>query len=545
MEEQAVAQILELIRTLQEACLELYNSAETGQEALFRRLCGDVDAGLTCILNLIDGVETEGNQKLSLICQSAQDSFARMRSHYPERTERCLQKIEFECLPLLQEAYASYYFYQYLTDHPEHLAAYEESERALLYGNSYIDQAVETGQYRYEVSLVVTAYNKLEYTKHCVESLLANIPEGLRYELILVNHGSSDGTKEYFEKIAPHKQLDIAVNGGGVTALGRIVEGEYVIWISNDIIVTPHAIENLLACMRSDPGILWAVPATSNVSNLQAIPAQYSTEGELMEFVRRNNRQDPFRWEQRTRLCNPMDIRRSSMWYATSGLGIYSRSIHPLFPGRRTSFPDDRTALLIRRNGYKMMLVKDAYCHHFGSVTWRPLIQQQGGQAYYLEGRQDFARAYGVDPWGTGFCFDPVFMNRVVGEIAGHVEILGINCGLGSNSLKIKEQIKEYCHNLDVRLTNITCEDRFLKDLAGISDEVEKVCSQEGLKQFLKGKKFDYIVWEEPFPSTQNGREILELLQAALLSGGQLLIKDCPTGNKGKALGDRWSFLAM
>nr|WP_325212021.1 glycosyltransferase family 2 protein [uncultured Oscillibacter sp.] len=545
MEDQAVTQILELIRTLQEACLELYRSVETEQEAPFQQLCGDVDAGLTCILNLIDGVETEGNQKLDMICRSARDSFARMRLHYPERRERCLQKIEFECLPLLQEAYASYYFYQYLGDHPERLAAYEKSERVLLYGNPYIDQAVETGRYRYEVSLMVMAYNKLEYTKRCVESLLANIPKGLRYELILVNHGSSDGTKEYFEEIGPHKQLDIAVNGGGAAAAGRIVEGEYVIAISNDVVVTPHAIENLLACMRSDPSILWAVPATSNVSNFQAIPAKYSSEEELMEFARQNNRQDPFRWEQRVRLCNPIDIRRSSMWFATSGLEIYSWSLHPLFPGRRSSFPDDRCSLLIRRSGYKMMLVKDAYCHHFGSVTLRPLIQRQGEQEYYLEGRQDFARAYGVDPWGTGFCFDAVFMNRVVGEHTGHVEILGVNCGLGSNSLKIKEQVREYCRNPDVRLTNITCEDRFLKDLAGVSDEVKKIRSQGELKRFLNGKTFDYIVWEEPFPPVRDGQKMLKLLRAALRPGGQLLVKDCPAGNGEEELGERWSRLAV
>lgn len=52
-----------------------------------------------------------------------------------------------------------------------------------------------------------------------------------------------------------------------------------------------------------------------------------------------------------------------------------------------------------------------------------------------MEGRRDFARAYEVAPWGTGFCYDVVFIDRVVGEHTGHVEVLGINCGLGGNSL--------------------------------------------------------------------------------------------------------------
>lgn len=537
MDDQSVAQILDLLQTLQEACPELYNSAETGQDTLFQRLCGDIHTGLDCILNSINGIETGGNQKLRLICQSALDSFKRMRRQYPAQVDSCLQKIEFECLPLLQEAYASYYFYQYLTDHPEHLPEYNARERALLYGNAYIDQAIETGEYRYEVSLVVTAYNKLEYTQKCVESLLENLPDGLNYELILVNHGSDDGTKEYFESIRPHKQLDIAVNGGGVASIGRIVEGEFVIWISNDIIITPHAIENLLACIRSDPKILWAVPSTSNISNFQALPAEYSTMEELLEFARKNNQQDPFRWEQRTRLCNPIDIRRSSMWYATGGLGLHSNTIHPLCPGKSTSFPDDRIALLLRRNGYKMMLVKDAYCHHFGSVTWKSIIRQQGETKYYTEGRRDFVRAFGVDPWGTGAYFDLTFTERVVGEHTGHVEILGVNCGLGSNSLKIKEQIKEYCHNLDVILTNITSDQNFLEDLAGISDKVKKIDSLKKLGQFLSESRFDYIVWEAPFAPTINEQKILRLLLDSLVPAGQLLTK------RKLSVGDAWSEL--
>ncbi len=541
MDDQTVIQILDLIQTLQQACPELYACVENGQGELFERLCGDIRSGLTCIIDLTNQAETEGNHNLRLTCQSSLDSFRRMRSRYSQNAEQCLRKIEFECLPLLQEAYASYYVSQYLADHPEHLPEYYAKERALLYGNSYIDRAIETNQYRYEVSITITAYNKLEYTKRCVESLLANIPEGLNYELILVNHGSNDGTREYFESIHPDKQVDIAVNGGGGKAVARIVEGEFEIWISNDIIVTPHAIENLLACMRSDSRILWAVPATSNVSNLQTIPTRYDSAEELMEFARKNNRQDPFRWEQRTRLCNPMDIRRTNMWYASSGLAIFSKSIHPLRPGHRVSFPDDRTALLLRRNGYKMMLVKDAYCHHFGSVTWKPIIQQQGEANYYAEGRQDFFSAFGVDPWGTGFCFDSVFGKRLVGESTGHIEILGVNCGLGSNSLKIKEQIKEYCHNLDVSLTNVTSSENFLEDLMGISDRVKKIDSLKKLQKFLSKRSFDYIIWEDPFPQGVNEQKVLRLLLDSLAPEGQLLAKkDLHADTAWTELGDGW-----
>ena len=81
--------------------------------------------------------------------------------------------------------------------------------------NWYLEEAAQTGKYKYDVSVLILAYNHLDYTRRCVESFLQTVPPDLNYELILVNHGSSDGTKEYFEKIGPHKQLNIAVNGGG------------------------------------------------------------------------------------------------------------------------------------------------------------------------------------------------------------------------------------------------------------------------------------------------------------------------------------------
>lgn len=525
MNDEQTFQILDLIHTMQEACLELHHHASTGRHEAFHQLCGDMRAGLTEILKVIHSApDTVGAQKLRPACESILDSLRRIVSYFGSDNAYCLQKIEFELLPLLQQAYLTYYFFQYLLDHPEHLPEYHAKERNLLCCNTYIDDAIAAGTYKYDLSIAVIGYNKLAYTKRCVESLLANLPAGVRYEIILVNHGSSDGTKEYFESVHPHKQLDIAVNGGGSGALFRIVEGEFTLTISNDVVVMPRAIDNLLACIRSDKKIAWAVPTTPNISNLQTIPAEYTNEEELLAFARRNNRRDPFRWEQRVRLCNPIDIRRNDVFCASDGLGIVGY-FHTTHPAHCNSFPDDRNSLLLRRNGYKLMLVKDAYCHHFGSVTLKDEIKRQDEQKYYMDGRKEFFRAFHVDPWGTGFCYDPVFMGRIVDDCSGHTEILGINCGLGSNPLRIKEQLKEYCHNLDVRLSNIVSDPRFLADLAGVSDEVQTVSRLKELKQYLIGKKFHYIVWEDAFLPEISGKILLRLLEEALVEQGVLLVK--------------------
>lgn len=550
MEDQVVLQILELLETMQEACQELYTSAEMENTREFYRLCGDMSLGLTRILRLVEPSETAGSQKLRPSCESVLDSIRRIKKHYETDRAVCLRKIEFELLPLLQEAHAFYYFFQYLADHPEHLPEYYAREKDLLFKNEYIDEALERGTFKYELSIFVQAYNKLDYTKTCVESLLANLPEGLNYELILLNHGSTDGTKEYFESIHPDKQLDIAVNGGGSGAVYRILEGEFMLMISNDVVVTPHAVENMLACMRSDPKIAAVVPSTPNVSNLQTIPSDYSSLEGLREFAFQNNQLDPFRWEQRIRLCNPIHMIRNSLFCSSKGLCI-SGAFHTSHPVHALSFPDDRISLQWRRQGYKQILAKDAYCHHFGSVTLKDEIQQYNEQKYYAEGREEFRKAFGVDPWGTGFCFDPAFMNRIVGDDQGHIEVLGINCGLGSSALKIKEQIKEYCHNTDCRLSFFTDDPRFLPDLRGIGDQTEEISSVKYLKQALYQRAFQYIVWEDAFLTQYKFDVLLDCVCSCLASFGKLLLKLNEQNRKfiqrnssqAKELGDNWFLL--
>ncbi len=547
MEDQVVLQILELLETMQEACQGLYTNAELDKVQEFDQLCSDMSLGLVKILQSVKASETAGNRQLRASCESILDSLQRVKRIFRSDRDVCLRKIEFELLPLLQQAYAMYYFFQYLADNPGQLPRYYAEGNDLLFRNEYIDDALEQGSFKYEVSIFVQAYNKLDYTKICVESLLANLPAYLNYELILVNHGSDDGTKEYFESIRPDKQLDIAVNGGGVGAIYRIVEGEFILMISNDVVITPHAVENMLTCMRSDPKIAAVVPTTSNISNFQAIPAQYSSLEELKEFAGQNNQLDPMRWEQRVRLCNPIQMMRSSLFCSSKGLCI-NGAFHTSHPVYALSFPDDRISLEWRRHGYKLILAKDAYCHHFGSVTLKDEIQQHSEKNYYAEGRREFLKAFNVDPWGIGFCFDPVFIQRIVGNDQGHVEVLGINCGLGSNALKVKEQIKEYCRNTDCWLSFFTDDSRFLPDLQGIGDHAEEISSIKALKQAMYKRTFQYIVWEDSFLTQYNFNLLLDCCYKSLTVSGKLLLKLTGQNQKliqrsvsgAKPLGNNW-----
>ena len=312
---------------------------------------------------------------------------------------------------------------------------------------------------------------------------MKNFPKGLSAELILFNHGSTDGTKEFFESFHPDKQVDIAVNGGGIGVIYRIAEGKYTVIISNDIIITPHAINNLHTCIDSDEKIAWVVPSTPNIPNFQTIPAHYSNMEELDAFAERNNVSNPRRWEQRARLNNPIEIIRSSV-------------LHQLKPGQwyqpknYFAFSDDRFSLLCRRNGYKIYLAKDAYCHHFGSAT----VGESNTQDTFLQGRKEFFQLFGIDPWSAGCCYSFALFQSLNCIKEGAVSILGINCSMGSNCLKIKEELKEKVSNTSVVLKNITTEEAFFEDLKGISDEAEYVSDYHIIETWKE--TFDYIIAE-------------------------------------------------
>ena len=157
-----------------------------------------------------------------------------------------------------------------------------------------------------EVTVCVLAYNRLEKTRRCVESIL-KYTQGITYELLLVDNGSEDGTLEYFQSIQyPNKKiLHITKNLGALYATNlamRSFSGRYFALVINDAIVTKNWLSNLLRCFESDPRIGMVTPGASNVSNLQEIPLSFSSYEEMQRKAAVYNQSDPRKWEQRVRL---------------------------------------------------------------------------------------------------------------------------------------------------------------------------------------------------------------------------------------------------
>lgn len=103
-------------------------------------------------------------------------------------------------------------------------------------------------------SVIVSAYNRLEALKMCLKALLNQTIELNKYEIILVDDCSTDGTKDYIESIIHTEQPNIKyirhpVNQGLAAARNSgilSVSGEYIIFLDCDIIPESDFIEKIL-----------------------------------------------------------------------------------------------------------------------------------------------------------------------------------------------------------------------------------------------------------------------------------------------------------
>ena len=258
--------------------------------------------------------------------------------------------------------------------------------------------------YPYDVSIVLCAYNKLEYTKKAVESIFAHTDfSSGRIELITINNGSEDGTREYFERLPHRKKLNPRHNILGINSWQHIAEGKYIVGFSNDVVATPHWLEHLRTAMESDERIAMAVPTCNeeSISNLQGIPVPYANtfEGmrEMQEFAAAHNHLDPALWEERSVLMPFLAITRSDIYK----LGL----IDPIYT--RGEFVDDDLSTLLRRTGWRQLLLKDTFVHHFGGVTLGADRYKGAGNALD-EMRRVYYAKWGVDAWDARGCFPGV-----------------------------------------------------------------------------------------------------------------------------------------
>ena len=102
-------------------------------------------------------------------------------------------------------------------------------------------------------SIVILTYNKLNYTKKCIESIRKYTCKE-SYEIIVVDNASTDGTIEWLKTQSDIITIFNKENLGfpkGCNQGIKIAKGDEVLLLNNDVIVTPKWLINLLEALYS------------------------------------------------------------------------------------------------------------------------------------------------------------------------------------------------------------------------------------------------------------------------------------------------------
>ncbi|MFW9928433.1 MAG: glycosyltransferase family 2 protein [Candidatus Thorarchaeota archaeon] len=112
-----------------------------------------------------------------------------------------------------------------------------------------------------KITVATPVYNREDCIGKCIKSVLDQ--SQLPFEMLLVDDGSIDATKEVIKKYKVDNPIislfEAPKNGGENYARNRCVEnakGDFILWLDSDDYLVPNAIESVLIGIYNDPDYL-------------------------------------------------------------------------------------------------------------------------------------------------------------------------------------------------------------------------------------------------------------------------------------------------
>ena len=421
-----------------------------------------------------------------------------------------IDRVDFEIIPFCQEL-------QFMMQFELQLISREEIDARREKAIQNIEGDMQK-KYRYKVTIVIIAYNKLEYTKAAIESIYKYTDfKKNQVELITINNGSTDGTEAYFASLPNEKKMNLACNILGTEIYSYLIESKYIVSFSNDVVATTNWLDNLLHGMEADERIFYAVPTCNYdaISNNQGIQIDYENSfngmDKMQAFAAAYNHSNLLKWEEYTTLMPFVHIIKNCDRYVTL--------VYPMY--KQLEFIDDDRSTQYRRHRLKQVLAKDTFLHHFGSIT----LKEAQNQDFSLENmRQVYYKKWGVDAWESRQFFFGIEEQLPPRTAQVPISVLMLEPRFGSSFL----QIKNFYRKQGILIGNsaaLLTDARYEADAAGIFDE-ELVADSymAGLNQLTT--PFDMISAGRFLGDLRQEHIIrfLEKLYSKLAPGGMILL---------------------
>jgi len=220
---------------------------------------------------------------------------------------------------------------------------------------------------RIEVSILIAAYNRVELTRACLESVFAHADPGVAVEIIVTDDCSSDGTQAFLTSLGGRvRVISNAVRqcfGENMNRAAIVARGEYLCLLNNDTLVTPGWLVKLLDAARRDPEI-------GVVGNLHITPATGRINHAGMAFDRELRAHHLYRDMDPAyapaHVTREFQLVTGACWLVPRGLFLELNGFDPIF---RNGCEDADFCLRVRRLGRKVLYVGESMIYHHGASS--------------------------------------------------------------------------------------------------------------------------------------------------------------------------------
>lgn len=245
------------------------------------------------------------------------------------------------------------------------------------------------------VSVIVLTWNALEYTKQCAASLLEHTDS--RHELLFVDNGSRPDTLEYLKNLErEHQQVRVIFNDRNLGfAAGNNVgiaaaRGRHVCLLNSDTVVTDRWLENLLAHFPKDAQTGLVGPLTNSITGdqkLETVNYDQDTCGGLGKFAKQLTKGKTGQGEESLWVVGFCVLIRDQLLERLGGL---DESFG------RGNFEDTDYCLRAFMAGFRSLIAKDSFVHHFGNRSFKD--GQLDYHAEMMEKHEIFRQKWNLPP---------------------------------------------------------------------------------------------------------------------------------------------------
>lgn len=357
------------------------------------------------------------------------------------------------------------------------------------------------------VSIIILTYQSLAEIKACLDSVEDSMP-GKRYEIIIVDNGSADGTETYLKEKRDIKLISNKENIGypaGYNQAIKLAEAENdILLLHNDTIVMPNSIFWLRMGLYEEDSVGGTGGVSNFAQNYQQINEAYSSPDEYLKYGMTHNIPMEYPYERKLRLMGfALMLKRRAL----NKIGMYDEQFSP------GGCEDDDLSYRMIAADYQLLMCRNSFVYHFGTESLLKGIPDP-------EQTQAINAAKFKHKWGFDYryyTYERRNLIEIMGEIPQpDVKILEIGCGMGATLGYLKNKYPDaLVYGVELEEEVALMAGKYLPGIISGNIEQMELPYPEGF--------FDYIIFADVLEHLHNPEQILHNVGRYLNPSGSVL----------------------